>query len=234
MARFDAVLFAWGGVLTPWHDVDVRQAWEAFAHGFGTMACAFRDLTGRLVEADAAAWALAHAERKATRIEDLLRSCGVDPESPPGEAGLAAYYDFWAPHTVTHPLVWYTLPPLREAGVKVGVVSNTIWPRSNHDGLFVRDEVAEFIDVAVYSSDVGRTKPHPLMFTTALDALGVRADRTVFVGDRLHEDIEGAAALGLTTVLLEHEVFAGDHVRPSDAKPDHVIGQLDEVLALVL
>ena len=37
---------------------------------------------------------------------------------------------------------------------------------------------------------------------------------------------------GLTTVLLEHEVFAGDHVRPSDAKPDHVIGQLDEVLAL--
>lgn len=169
----DAVIFDWGGVLTPWHDVDTRQAWEAFAHGYGTMACAFRDLTGRLVAADDEAWAQAHAEQRATRLEDLLRACGVEPDSPPAQAGLEAYFDFWAPHTVTHPLVWYTLPALRDAGVKVGVASNTIWPRSYHEGLFVRDEVAEFIDAQVYSSEVGRTKPHPLMFTTALDALGL-------------------------------------------------------------
>ena len=42
-------------------------------------------------------------------------------------------------------------------------------------------------------------KPHPAIFERALEALGVRAERTLFVGDSLAVDIAGAAALGMRT-----------------------------------
>ena len=43
-------------------------------------------------------------------------------------------------------------------------------------------------------------KPHPAIFERALDALAVEPERTLFVGDRLYEDVRGAAEVGMTTV----------------------------------
>jgi putative hydrolase of the HAD superfamily len=55
------------------------------------------------------------------------------------------------------------------------------------------------------SEEIGVMKPDPLMFRTALDALGVRkADygRVVMVGNHLGRDIKGANLLGLVSVWL--------------------------------
>ena len=60
--------------------------------------------------------------------------------------------------------------------------------------------LAERLDVAVFSSAVGKRKPHPLIFETALDALGVEPANTLFVGDSRYPDIGGAGELGMTTV----------------------------------
>jgi len=38
---------------------------------------------------------------------------------------------------------------LRERGIKVGVLSNTMWPRSAHERVFLRDQVLDLIDGAV-------------------------------------------------------------------------------------
>jgi putative hydrolase of the HAD superfamily len=56
------------------------------------------------------------------------------------------------------------------------------------------------LDVAVFSSEVGKRKPHPAIFERALGELAVRAEETLFVGDRLYEDVRGAAELGMQTV----------------------------------
>jgi putative hydrolase of the HAD superfamily len=61
--------------------------------------------------------------------------------------------------------------------------------------------LAERLDVAVFSSEVGMRKPHPLIFRRALEALGVEPERALFVGDRLYEDVRGAGELGMKTVL---------------------------------
>jgi putative hydrolase of the HAD superfamily len=61
--------------------------------------------------------------------------------------------------------------------------------------------LADRLDVAVFSSEVGLRKPHAAIFQTALDALDAEPGRTLFVGDRRYEDVRGSKELGMTAVL---------------------------------
>jgi putative hydrolase of the HAD superfamily len=69
------------------------------------------------------------------------------------------------------------------------------------------------VDAIFDSAVVGVVKPDPAIFLMATDALGVDAGRSVFVGDSLLYDIDGARAAGLTP--LHFDPFAicrhGDH-----------------------
>jgi len=58
----------------------------------------------------------------------------------------------------------------------------------------------ERLDVAVFSSETGKRKPHPVIFEEALGRLGVDPARALFVGDRRYEDVRGAKEAGMTTV----------------------------------
>jgi putative hydrolase of the HAD superfamily len=93
------------------------------------------------------------------------------------------------------------LDSLRGRGLKTGLVSNAFDP----GWLLHRDleqmGVAERLDVAVFSSEVGRRKPDASIFRAALDGLGVQPEDALFVGDRRYEDVRGAKELGMTTVL---------------------------------
>ena len=90
--------------------------------------------------------------------------CSSWPGSRLTEAFLASYVDAWEPHTFTDPDAPELLGFLRDCGIKVGVLSNTMWPRSWHEEVFRRDGVLDLIDGAVYSSEIDWTKPHPEAF----------------------------------------------------------------------
>lgn len=62
------------------------------------------------------------------------------------------------------------------------------------------------VDAIFDSAVVGRAKPDPAIFEMAIAALGVEADRSVFVGDSLFYDVGGARAAGL--VPLHFDPFA--------------------------
>ncbi|MCC7103832.1 MAG: HAD family hydrolase, partial [Chloroflexi bacterium] len=51
------------------------------------------------------------------------------------------------------------------------------------------------------SSEVGVRKPHPRIYLSAVDRLGLRPEACLFVGDRVREDIEGPRSLGIRGVL---------------------------------
>jgi putative hydrolase of the HAD superfamily len=87
------------------------------------------------------------------------------------------------------------------------------------------------IDSAVFSAELGWRKPSPRLFAAALEALGARAEHTVFVGDRLREDISGAALAGMRTVLVARDESAA--CGPRQGGPDAVIRSLDELPALL-
>jgi len=48
---------------------------------------------------------------------------------------------------------------------------------------------------------VGFKKPHPQIFNTAMEMLGIMPDLAAFVGDKLEEDIGGAQKVGMRTIL---------------------------------
>jgi putative hydrolase of the HAD superfamily len=88
------------------------------------------------------------------------------------------------------------------------------------------------IDSAVFSAEVGWRKPSPRLFTAALARLGTSAAHTVFVGDRMREDIIGAARAGMRTVLVARDQPAAR--LEQQGGPDAVITSLSELPALLL
>lgn len=59
------------------------------------------------------------------------------------------------------------------------------------------------VSTVVVSGDVGVGKPDPAPLLVALEALGVRPEDAVMVGDSLRNDVGGAAAAGCRSVWLD-------------------------------
>jgi putative hydrolase of the HAD superfamily len=93
--------------------------------------------------------------------------------------------------------------------------------------------IAGLVDAAVFSGEVGWRKPSPRIFAAALVALGADAATTVFVGDRLREDITGAHGAGMRTVLVQRDAAPG-HVVGTDVRPDAVVRSLAALPPLLL
>lgn len=227
-----AVIFDWGGTLTPWHDIDLRAQWTAFATGYGTMACATGELAAAVLAAEDAAWARSRTDGASSRLADILEAAGV-PDGDARRAGQAAYEQFWEPHTVTHPDVRPLLEGLRARGIRVGVLSNTIWSREYHRGVFARDGVDDLIDGDVYTSEIAWTKPHPQAFLAAADAVGVPPERCVYVGDRSYEDVHGPQQVGMRAIWVPHSDIPTEQQVAHDAVPDAVAHDLLDVLDIV-
>ena len=162
-AALEAVIFDWGGTLTPWHTLDMAEEAAALARA---VVDAGPDAAVSLRAATEAVWALARDEQRSATIADIFTHAGLAHD----EELLTAYRDFWEPHTLIDPDVPELFRRLREDGLKVGVLSNTVWPRTWHEELFARDGVLDLIDGAVYTSEVPWTKPSPEAFLAAAEA----------------------------------------------------------------
>jgi putative hydrolase of the HAD superfamily len=234
-AGVDAVIFDWGGTLTRWHDIDFHAESLALAQavaaaGDHTPADLVASHAARLHAAGSAIWGRSRDHQQSATVADLFDEAGLehDPDL------LTAYYEFWEPHTRTDPDVGPLFEALRSAGIKVGVLSNTIWPRAWHEGFFERDGVRHLIDGDVYTSEIPWTKPSPRAFAAALQAVGV-ADpaRCVYVGDRLYDDIFGAQQAGLRAIHIPHSDIPADQVGHTEGEPDAVASRLSEITSLV-
>lgn len=125
------------------------------------------------------------------------------------------------------PDVVEVLTALREDGYRMGLVSNvSLLPtlmRADLEAL----GLARFLDASVFSSEIGVRKPDPRIFTEALRRLGTTAEETVFVGDRIYDDVSGAQAVGMRAVQTRQ--FRQEEDGP--ARPDAVIDHLRELPA---
>ncbi|AHH95395.1 hypothetical protein GCM10010174_59110 [Kutzneria viridogrisea] len=118
-------------------------------------------------------------------------------------------------------------------GVSVGIVSNSTGTVA---GMLAGGGVCQVgdgplcrVETIVDSGAVGVEKPDPEIFRIALDAMGVPATGTVYVGDTARIDVDGARRAGLRPLhfvpLNNCPDPAGDH--------EHVTS-LDEVVELVV
>ncbi len=223
----EAVIFDWGGTLTPWHTVDFEEEARALA-----LAAPGGDhgAPAALRAAGDAVWARSRDHHTSATIADIFAEAGLTHD----EDLLTAYRDFWEPHTVTDPDVLPLLSRLKVDGIKVGVLSNTVWPRQWHEDFFRRDGVLELLDGAVYTSDIPWTKPSPEAFRAAVRAVGVsRPEACVYVGDRLFDDIWGAANAGMRTIHVPHSDIPSAQVGHTEGEPDAVVDRLAHVYDVV-
>ena len=123
---------------------------------------------------------------------------------------------------------------LRSMGLRIGVLSNTIWPRSWHVGFFERDGVHDLIDGDVYTSEIPWTKPSPRAFGAAMEAVGVSDPAAcVYVGDRLFDDVWGARNAGLRAIHVPLSNIPVEQVGHTEGEPDASVTSMAEVPAAV-
>lgn len=86
---------------------------------------------------------------------------------------------------------------------KLAVVSDAIvTPGSGLKEILEGHGLARYFQAFAFSDEVGHSKPHPSMFEHACDRLGIETSEIVHVGDRDHNDVKGAQALGAKAVLF--------------------------------
>ena len=214
----EAVLFDWGGTLMQfqWDDellaAGHRAGLEALGRGDEAAAFTARfraEKLPALLEPDAPA-----RLDYGTELRDLLGPAG-DEEL---DRFLDAEHAAWRPARSLVDSGHALLDSLRGRGLRLAVVSNT-WPEPAR---LVRRELAELgvaerVDAIVLSEEVGTRKPDPAIFERTLGELGVDAAAALFVGDRLVDDVQGAAGVGMTTAQALW--FRADDT-PAEVEPD--------------
>jgi putative hydrolase of the HAD superfamily len=99
------------------------------------------------------------------------------------------------------------LRELDSLGVRLGIVSNadgTVEAQLRDDAICqVGPGSGVEVGAVLDSSVVGISKPDPRIFGLALTALGVDAERAVYVGDTPAGDVVGARAAGIRPLLVD-------------------------------
>jgi putative hydrolase of the HAD superfamily len=88
---------------------------------------------------------------------------------------------------------------LRSAGYKTGLISDCA---SEVPSLWEGFALRPLIDAPVFSCSVGLKKPDPKIFRLAAGLLDVRPADCLYVADGMSDELEGAAAVGMSSVLI--------------------------------
>jgi len=227
-AKIEAVLFDWGGTLATWHDIDLYAVWRSVTAVIDEDRA--DELASQLVTAEGSVWRRSRDEHLSGTIDEVCLAADV-VMTP---AAHAEYERQWDPHTELEPDAVHTLQAIRSRGLKVGVLSNTIWSRRRHEEIFARDGVLDLLDGAVYTSEIPYTKPHPEAFLAAMRSVGVSdPPRCLFVGDRLFDDVWGAQNVGMLAAHVPHSAIPVEQIGHTEGTPDATIHRLSELPALI-
>lgn len=95
---------------------------------------------------------------------------------------------------------------LRSRGIRTAVVSDCWFELP---AVLPDTPIGRLFDAGVYSSQVGHSKPHPAMYRTACERLGVHPEACLYVGDGGGHELTGARRFGLTAVQLDAPDLGG-------------------------
>ncbi len=155
---------------------------------------------------------------------------GMGGTGPALDACAAEIYREWAAcqHFELYDEVPEVLRQLADAGLRIGLISNSHRCLASFQSHF---ELQGLITATVSSSQHGFMKPHPSIFTAALQLVNVAPHDAVMVGDSLRHDVEGAMRAGMRGVLLHR----GDSPTPAAAELGvPVIRSLRELTRLII
>ena len=105
-----------------------------------------------------------------------------------------------------------------KARYRLGIVSNFY---GNLEAVCRSAAIAPLFEVMVDSQCVGAEKPDPAIFHVALETLRATPETTVFVGDLLRRDREGARRMGMRFIWIAPQDVQAAETRASAEPPIH-------------
>jgi putative hydrolase of the HAD superfamily len=118
-----------------------------------------------------------------------------------------------------------TLMSLREAGFKLGLITNGSVRMQS--GKIACLALASAFDAVLISEAEGISKPDPAIFRRALERLSTKPEHAVFVGDHPIVDVSGARSAGMKAVWRRNGAL------PQEVEADSVIETVSELLVLL-
>lgn len=241
IARFDAVFFDSGGTI--WLSPAIgtvrpgTSGQEVRERRFERVAMALTGL-GYPVSADRLAQALPPLEESCPRRYgegftwiDLMLDLGKELGLPIGREDACICVDaFVGPRYANwlSPRLRETLEELRQAGLPVGIISNTYIPGYCVDRLLRGVELLRYFPVRIYSGDEGVSKPDIRIFELARRRAGLTGGRILYVGDSVEHDIRPARQAGWSAALIRSSA------KTSDGAADFEFDHMPELLEFVL
>ena len=114
------------------------------------------------------------------------------------------------------------LEAAHDAGVKLGIVSNTLCGSANRQ-LLEQHGLSQYVDAHVYSDEVGLRKPNPAIFGIAADWLGVDLAASWYVGDQYDRDVVGARRAGVGRVVVMRADERSTTPEGAEHRPDAAV-----------
>jgi putative hydrolase of the HAD superfamily len=191
-----AVIFDWGGVLTPpisqlvraWAATD-KIDWDSYLAAIGPWLTAAYEMDAEqnpVHELERGECTVAEFERLLG--ERLVRIDGGQVETDGMLARMLAVGDQHIP------AMYDVVRGLRERGLRTALLSNS-WG----DAGYPRADFPALFDAVVISHEVGMRKPEARIFMHAVGLLGLAPEQCVFVDD-IEANITAAEALGMTGI----------------------------------
>ncbi len=186
-----AVVFDLWQTLAAWPEeksVELRQVWS---HTLGVSSEALVELWN-----GDELYRLRESGPIAAAIAALYEKLGVDADV---DGLLARRLELTRAALVPVPGALSTLAELRRRDIATGLVSNCteevplVWGDSRFAGL---------LDVTVFSARAGYVKPDRRIYELACEQLGVHPSECLFVGDGANGELQGAARVGMTPVVI--------------------------------
>jgi len=229
VSAFDAVIFDLFGTLV--YEFP-RSDWDEWL-----------DTTAAVLEAETGAfhraWAATAIDRQTGRagdIEENLRTVAARAGAWPSDAQVAealeARSELYRKWFVPRPGAEEILRALRERAVPTALISMCA---PDTPALWHSSPLAGFIDVEVFSCEVGLRKPEPEIYLLACERLGVEPARCLYVGDGAYAELSGAANVGMHAILIRDPAEADiEALRPeAEDWKGQKIEDLREISALL-
>lgn len=199
--RFDAILFDLNGTLAEGYDrFGAGEDYHATYRQLGGARLAAGELRSEIEQV--LACLLPRYERGPPDPFPSLGDCVADAARWPA-VELELLLETMAAHECGHiPADRVTLLQGLAARHRLGLVSDLWAPATHCRDYLTALGLAELFGSLVFSCEHGAVKPARRLFELALVELDADPARTLFVGDHLRRDIEGAAACGLRTAWI--------------------------------
>jgi len=138
-------------------------------------------------------------------IKELNLALGSEEAASLADAFAGPRYRSWL-----FPGTEEALRKLHNSGQRMGIIANTAWPGFCMDRAFAGVNLLPFLDIRIYSGDIGIEKPDPAIFKLAERFAELKGKCVLYVGNDIEKDTKGAKTFGWSTAL---------RIGPESAKP---------------